>query len=148
MSSIPAIVVSLGFLQIRASARTDRWNRLFTGPRPRQMAADTPLAYFGGTYGSGVPTLIGGYFFRLASSSPMIFITGSVALLDVSLRRRTSTHGPGPWAGFLGGVCSTPDLNRMLRRGSSDNSYGHRSGSAAARERPPLEPPLHWPSAT
>lgn len=34
--------------------------------------------YFGGTYGSGVPSLIGGYFFRLSSNSVTIFTTGSM----------------------------------------------------------------------
>src|SRR5262249_10827270 len=33
----------------------------------------------GGEYGSGVPGLIGGYFFRLSSNSLKIFVTGSTA---------------------------------------------------------------------
>src|SRR5262247_2900202 len=31
----------------------------------------------GGEYGSGVPGLIGGYFFRLSSNSVTIFVTGA-----------------------------------------------------------------------
>src|SRR5215469_12618700 len=34
-------------------------------------------SYLGGEYGSGVPSLIGGYFFRLSVKSVTIFVTGT-----------------------------------------------------------------------
>src|SRR6266404_8372480 len=33
--------------------------------------------YLGGEYGAGVPSLIGGYFFRLSENSATIFVTGA-----------------------------------------------------------------------
>src|SRR5262245_10658374 len=35
------------------------------------------LVYLGGEYGSGVPSSIGGYFFRLSRSAATIFVTGA-----------------------------------------------------------------------
>src|SRR5438876_9072096 len=49
-----------------------------------------PIAYFGGTYGSGVPGLIGGYFCKLASSSRMIFSMGCLTQLLAMFTSRCS----------------------------------------------------------
>src|SRR5262249_20999703 len=43
----------------------------------RSPPAPLVVAGPGGEYGSGVPILIGGYFFRLSSRSATIFVTGA-----------------------------------------------------------------------
>src|SRR4029077_19870133 len=64
--------------------------------------------YPGGEYGSGVPSLIGGYFFRLSRNSATIFVTGATthelcqpAPVRSSFRsvRRLMTFGSGRVAG-------------------------------------------------
>src|SRR6478736_4797149 len=48
------------------------------------------IAYFWGTYGSGVPGLIGGYLCKLASSSLMIFSIGCLTQLFAMFTSRCS----------------------------------------------------------
>jgi hypothetical protein len=45
------------------------------------MCPDALSAHFGGIYGSGVSTFIGGYFFMLAANSLTILIAGSMRQL-------------------------------------------------------------------
>src|SRR5262252_8240739 len=43
----------------------------------RSRRSRARYVYLGGEYGSGVPSLIGGYFFRLSKNSSTIFVAGA-----------------------------------------------------------------------
>src|SRR6188472_1182612 len=47
------------------------------GTHHQQPLGAIRYVYLGGEYGSGVPSLIGGYFFRLSEKSSTIFVTGA-----------------------------------------------------------------------
>jgi hypothetical protein len=54
---------------------TDNWYAREARRGFRNRAGISP--YLGGPYGSGVPALIGGYFFKLCSKSMRIFVIGT-----------------------------------------------------------------------
>jgi hypothetical protein len=59
-------------------------------PDDHAMSGAYHLTHRGGVYGSGVPSLIAGYFLRLSSNSPTIFTTGSATQLLYAPTSRSS----------------------------------------------------------
>src|SRR5215470_14592588 len=80
------LAIGQRFISGKHAERATPWGRWL----PRLVRRSRWIAYFGGTYGSGVPGLIGGYFCKLASNWLMIFSIGCLTQLFAMYTSRCS----------------------------------------------------------
>src|SRR5262249_19605050 len=61
----------------RSATARGTWSRLTSSQVVQAVRSARSALYLGGEYGSGVPSSIGGFFFRLSENSATIFVTGA-----------------------------------------------------------------------